>query len=249
MCIQGHKLWGFSIFVIILSLASYFFLFAANHYYVNRADYLLQQVRALKLDNSSIGTLKHLGSERGFRYEETPAEKFIDVPCLDYVFTNNGWLDSIFSRRMFAKLGKWAGLRPWFAVGDVEIRSGQVVGKVYAIQLDAIGNLPEFEASAWEENIPQLSVCNYYPMKRHPGYGFRNASNVRSFAALISPDASVENRKSAFEFNPKCLTRRVPCDKFSEIMPQAWADYEADAQWSETHEDNLVWQLGAPCPY
>jgi len=32
-------------------------------------------------------------------------------------------------------------------------------------------------------------------------------------------------------------------------LPAAWADYEDDGVWSETHRSKLVWHAGEPCTY
>ena len=108
---------------------------------------------------------------------------------------------------------------------------------------------PEIEATAWDERKLELNLCAYYPLKRHPGYGFRKATNVRSFRALVSDAASAGNRDHAFQFNLNCLTGWRKCDQFSELMPAAWADYEEDIKWSETHPNTLAWQVGTEYPY
>jgi hypothetical protein len=190
-----------------------------------------------------------MGSKFGFRYEETPPDKCIDVPCLHYVFTNNHWMHLPLRAPALAAFGERLGLRSWFAAGEVEIQNGQVIGKIYGIQFYSGSDYPDINISAWHEHKLQIDRCSYYPLKRHPGYGFRNASNIRSFTALVSDDASQENRDHAFQFNLKCLTRRTKCKDFSELIPAAWADFEEDNRWSMTHEDNLVWQIGKPCPF
>ena len=103
---------------------------------------------------------------------------------------------------------------------------------------------PKIEVAAWEEKHLQRSLCTYYPLKRHPGYAFGNASNIRSFSAETSEDTEPKNIEHAFQFNLRCLTTRHTCEKFSELMPAAWADFEEDTRWSMTHEDKLVWQVG-----
>jgi hypothetical protein len=237
---------------LLAALSVYVFLISANYYYAKRAEYVLQKIRALKLDNSSIADLRRLGSEHGLRYDgyaEAGADNCVNTACLYMVSPNNQWMWLFLKSPTVAKLEERAGLRPWFAVGDIEIKNGQVVGKIYGLQFYGNHTNPEMEATAWRERKLDLDPCAYYPLKRHPGYGFRNASNVRSFSVLVDDSASAENREHAFQFNLSCLTGWHKCDQFSQLIPAAWADYQEDGRWSETHLNNLVWQVGTECPY
>lgn len=207
----------------------------------------MQWIRTLPLDNSSVAQLRRLGSEHGFRYEE--ASNCADRPCIHMVSPNNQWMWLPFNSRSLVKIGDRLGLRPWVTAGDIEFENGQVAGKTYGVGFYRDRTHLEIEATAWDQRKLEVSMCTYYPLKRHPGYAFRNASNIRSFSVLVSDPASAENRRNAFQFKLKCLTGSHKCDQFSELMPAAWADYEEDGKWSETNRSNLVWQVGAACPY
>lgn len=140
-------------------------------------------------------------------------------------------------------------MRPWFAVGDIEIGGGQVMAKVFGLQFPRDDGYPEIEVEAWQQRKLEKTICSYYPLKRHPGYAFSNASNRRSFTAWVSDSASAQNQQNAFQLNLRCLTGRHECKQFSELIPAAWADYEEDGKWLETHPSRLVWEVGKPCPY
>lgn len=232
---------------LVVVFGSWLFLIGANYYYAKRAAYLLQRIRALKLDNTSIADLKRLGSEHGLRYAE--ATDCANTACLHMVWTNNQWMWWFLKSPVLTEVGERVGLRRWYAVGDIEIENGQVIGKIYGLQFYKTHDYPEMEATAWDKRTLELSVCAYYPLKRHPGYGFWNATNVRSFRVSVSDAASAINHDHAFQFNLNCLTGWHKCDQFSELMPAAWADYEEDANWSETHPNTMAWQVGTECPY
>jgi len=227
------KLWPLLISPLVIVLGFYFFLIGANYYYANRAAYLLERIRALQLDNSSIAELRHLGLERGFRYEE--GGDCTSRPCIYMVKPNNQWMWFLFRSPSRAKVGEHLGLRPWVTAGDIEIENGAVIGKVYGVGFYEGQIYPEIEAAAWEVQKLDITPCMYFPLKRHPGYAFTNADNIRSFTVWVSDLASAENRNDAFQFNLKCLTHWHRCNQFSEIMPMAWVDYEEDGKWSETH--------------
>ncbi len=245
----SRKWWLLLIYPFVAVVVFYYlFLIGANYYYASRAAYLLQRVRTLQLDNSSIAELRRLGSEHGFRYEE--ASDCADQPCIHMVLPNNQWMWLLFKSPSLVKIGERLGRRPWATAGDIEIEKGQVVGKIYGLGFyQDRTSYPDIEASASDEHKLGVTVCAYYPLKRHPGYAFFNASNVRSFHVLVSDLASAENRQNAFQFNLKCLTGWHKCSQFSELMPAAWADYEEDGKWAETHPKTLVWQVGTDCPY
>jgi hypothetical protein len=242
-----RRWWLLLIYPFVAVVGLYLFLICANYYYAGRAAYLLRRIRALQLDNSSVAELRLLGSEHGFRYEE--AGDCADRPCIHMVSPSNQWMWLLLKSPSLVKIGERLGLRPWFTVGDIEIEKGQVVGKIYGLQFYQDRAYPEIEATAWDQRKLEVTICTYYPLKRHPGYAFRSASNVRSFRVLVSDPASAENRRNAFQFNLKCLAGWHKCVQFSELMPAAWNDYEEDGRWSETHPNTLVWQVGTDCPY
>ncbi len=240
-----HKWWLLVICPIVAVLGSYLVLIAANCYYANRAAYLLERIRDLRLDSSGILELKRLGSEHGFLYKETS-----DCPrlCIYMASPNNEWMRTLLKSLSLSEIGKHIGLKPWVAVGDIEIENGQVIGKSYDLVFYQESGYPEIEVSVSDERELKVTPCVYYPLKRHPGYAFAKAGNIRSFRALVSPAGSLENRQNAFQFNLKCLTEWHQCNRFSELMPAAWADYEEDRKWSEMHPNNIVWDAGTKCP-
>ena len=230
---------------LVIVIGFYLFLISANYYYAKRAAYVLHRIGALKIDNSSIAELKRLGSEHGLRYEE--ADNCASMPCIHWVSPNNGWMLWLLRSPATARLGDSVGLRAWWASGDILVDQNQTVtGKAYGVAFFGGRLDPEIEATAWEEHKFELD-CSYYALKRHPGYGFRGASNIRSFRAITSESTSTENREHAFQFNLNCLTGWHRCDQFSELMPAAWADFEEDKKWWETHRDSSVGQTVNDC--
>jgi hypothetical protein len=162
------------------------------------------------------------------------------------VSPNNGWMRSLLSSPAMAGLGDKMGLRAWEAAGDILVENQTVSGKVYGLAFFDGRLDPEIQAIAEEEHKFELD-CSYYPLKRHPGYGFSSASNVRSFRAITSDGTSTENRAHAFQFNLNCLTGLHRCDQFSELMPTAWADFEEDKKWWKTHLDSSAVQSASDC--
>jgi hypothetical protein len=239
-----------SLMCVVICL--YLFLIGTNYYYANRAAYLLQRVRTLPLDDSSIDELRRLGSEYGFHYEEASnCAETPDVGCMNIVSTNNQWMwKPLLKSRPLLEMAEHLSLRPWYAVGDIEVENAHVNAKIYGLAFSEDEYRPKIEVATWHERKLERTVCSCYALKRHPGYAFSNASNIRSFTVSVSDLATPENRRNAFQFNLKCLIGWHKCDNFSELVPAAWADYQEDGRWSETHHpDHLVWQIGTPCPY
>ena len=81
-----------------------------------------------------------------------------------------------------------------------------------------------------------------------PGYCFWTANNIRSFKAKISSDTSPENREHAFQFDLRCLRTGYKCDRFSDLMPAAWAAYEEDAGRRRSRIPLKRHSLCRPCP-
>jgi hypothetical protein len=227
LVMQGKRRWQLLVSPLVIVIGFYLFLISANYYYAKRAAYVLHRINSLKIDNSSIAELKRLGSEHGLSYEEPSS--CANMTCLHMVSPNNAWMRSLLSSPAMAGLGEKVGLRAWEAAGDILVESQDqtVTGKVYGLLLFDGRLDPEIQAWAYEQHNFKLDR-SYDPLKRHPGYGFSGAANIRSFRVMISEGASAENREHAFEFNLDCLTEWHKCDQFSELMPRAWADHEED---------------------
>jgi hypothetical protein len=208
---------------LVLILSSYLFLIGANYYYAGRAEYVLQRIRALPINQSSVAELKRLGSERGLRYQEPQS---CENSCIHLVSPNNEWMRALLRSPTLAMIGEKAGLRAWMAVGDILTENQEVTGKIYGLGFFDGRMDPEIQVwtTAEKKSAPNMNER----FKRHPGYGFSGASNVRSFRVLVSNGASAENLGHAFQYNLKCLTGWHKCDEFSQIVPAAWADYKDD---------------------
>ena len=229
------RLGGLRLLVVLLLAPAIFYLFlvGANYYYATRAAYVLQRIRNLKIDNSSIEELSRLGSERGLRYEA--ASNCATMPCIHMVSPDNGWMRSLLIPLARADLGELVALKAWQASGDILIENGQVVGKIYALAIFSGKVLPETQVSASGQRHSELNSCTYRPLKRHPGYEIHNASNVRALRVIVSDGVSEDNRNRAFQFSLGCLTSRRNCDRISDFMSSAWADYQSDQEWMREH--------------
>ena len=225
--------WGLLVFLVLTPVIFYLFLIEANYYYATRADYILQRIRDLKIDDSSIEELKRLGSEHGLRYE-APAN-CAGTPCAHLVSPSNGWMRSLLIPLARIDLGQRIGLRAWHVAGDILIENGQVTGKIYALEILNDNVFPETQVSASDKHRSEYDSCIYRPLKRHPGYEIHKASNVRGLRVIVSDEVSQENRGRAFQFNLDCLTSWRRCAQLSDFMPLASADFQSDQEWVREH--------------
>jgi len=238
------------VFPLVLLQCVYLFLVGANFYYAKRASYLLHRIRTLQVDQSAIGELEKLGSEHGLRYDPTEPGNCKKIACVNIVSVNNRRMWSFLKSPTLSRLGGYVGLRKWQAVGDIEVQNDKVIGKIYGIALFTDPLSSDIEATAWQQHTLEIDACEYYALRRHHGYAFRNASNIRSFAAEVSDEASQFSREHAFQFDLNCLTSWRRCSQFSQIVPSAWGDYEDDVRWMDTHHrPDAIRHVGAKCPY
>jgi hypothetical protein len=219
-------------FLLIIPLILYLFLLSANYYYATRAVYVLQRIRDLQINNSSIEMLKRLGSEHGLRYEVPPW--CASIQCM-MVSPNNGWMHSVLIRFARTGLGRQIGLRAWRVAGYIELENGQVEGKSFGVEILNGDVFPETHVSASDQHHSEYNSCMYRPLKRHPGYEIHQASNVRALRVIVSAGASEEYRARAFQFDLGCLTSWGRCNQLSDFMPLASADFRSDLAWVREH--------------
>jgi|ERR1700728_93761 len=161
--------WRLLAFLLLTPVIFYLLLIGANYYYATRADYILQRIRNLKIDNSSIEELKRLGSEHGLRYE-VPAF-CATTPCI-MVSPNNGWMRSLLIPSARAGLAQHTGLKAWQVAGYIVIENGHVTGKMYVLEILTDNIFPETQVSASDQHRSEFNSCIYRPLKRHPDTRF-----------------------------------------------------------------------------
>lgn len=237
-CMRRMGKWLMAFWVpAILVCGTYFFLLGANYYYGRKAALLLQDMSGLQLGPSSGRELTRLATRDGFRLDVT-SDCGVES-CTYWISPNKSWMNFLLSRTAFLRAGPWVGLRRWSAMGGVEVKAGQPVNKWFGVEMFEDKLYSSIAVVTSEESELRISDCVDFRLKRHPGYGFDGPANVPEFRIHVSPNASSQSRKHAFQFDLGCLKSWRWCDRFSDFVPNAWADLEDDNKWLEANRERL----------
>jgi hypothetical protein len=206
---------GFLIFV----LWEYFANLRAQH----EAAHLLQEVRALKVDESTADDVKRIVAQFGA----------IDMPFPGYC----DGMDSVQSieisspnlNRIGRKLAalRWFGNPAWETQAHFAIAKGRLCFVEYTISANPspplTGTLFVLNSTA-SYGLPHAQSGGF-----SYGVGLRNLHYFHDLSAAVTTLGSGEDHRRAFDFDLSCLSRFGGCKGVCELMPSAWLDYQKDA--------------------
>lgn len=117
------------------------------------------------------------------------------------------------------------GLRPWFAVAYVQIRAGRVRSLGFGLDI-GMGRNSLAPSASMSPRLWRFHGAPRAYLDEHPNYLPSQPAKKRYFSIDITPDATDEEIRRAFDFKLSCLTQFQACREHQEIMPSAWADFE-----------------------
>jgi hypothetical protein len=230
-CRIGH----IAIVVLLASSGLYLFLLGANFYYRKTAEHLLNDIHVL--GSSSMTCVAANGLLAG-RYLAQP------VPGATMYSVNNYWLTRLLVKLRITQPTGYAGLRPWLVRASVTCQDQRIDGNWFTVIIGATG-AGDLSISSWARPSSPYAYCVHYSLKRHPGYVVTHASNLRRLNIRIGEEATPTEREEGSHVNLSCLTRFRPCRELPDLMPEAWKDYQSDAEWEKAHRDQISEDLNS----
>lgn len=199
----------------------------------HRAESLLGEVRALKLNESAAADAQRLIDRYGGWKGQENDSICNGSDCFFYgISVHNALLESFLRTRWIIShaCAVWrnpcCNLAPWRVIGvgiyvkgdriiriDIGVSSRRKDGFLMAGRVEVLPSLDEpFEPLRRD----------YRPLWFHmttPGGG-------AGVTAMMTPRARCEDRSRAFDINLRCMSSWRGCTELREIMPSVWADHE-----------------------
>ncbi|HEX9761262.1 MAG TPA: hypothetical protein VGA40_10095 [Candidatus Acidoferrales bacterium] len=187
-----------------------------------RAEQLLNEIRSLRLHESSFEDARPINDH--FKGEPIPWNDK-PQPCTledcSLWFSVGHMVDERIPKRVQEKLKK-VGLRQWMAMATIRVQRGLVREISYGVVTDA----DEHFLTAGVQSVERFEPFRHSRplMDEEPNYKARHTRHRGIFSTEFTADATPVEVQRAFDFRLGCLSRLRPCE-LQEMVPSAWEDY------------------------
>ena len=238
--------------LILIALCTELAIFSINLRTRHRAEALLSSIRHLRIGESRSEVQRLLSeydpTAAGFLRTEPRLEGLFAVPSLPAPRTTAGQpaeganFDAQAEQTYFIyvfpqtvnRIGSssrvfWAiGAAPWAVEVRLEFEADKLNSLTYSLGFGAASLGPPKELVA-VARLRRNSGISENPSARirydmHPSSIMPNASGQFRLGAVIAPDATEEQRNSAFDFDLSCLSTVHGCRAICEVIPKVWKE-------------------------
>lgn len=212
-----------SVFVVAAVLLCLIFAIQSGNR--RKAENLLRDIQTIHVGKSTTEDVINL--LRNYRDTGYPASSSM-CPSADSSYSVRIANDSLNQLGMkFPKLRK-VGLKPWGVVAMFLLERGKVCYFQYSFGL--------MRSNQWKELIVEVAAPPTLPDEEFEPYFPRYLGGKSiHFTTLIYPEATLDQRRRAFDLDFSCLTRVGGCTNACEMMPSAWPDYLKEAREAGTN--------------
>jgi hypothetical protein len=220
-----HVLFYIAAGVVLAATLAEIGMFIANVRTRRKAETLLFAIRQLRLGESTLSSTQKLRIDYGASINDNAAITGSAPEQLYTITLSNGTLSA--ASFTFPRLWR-LGLKPWAVRVELRYREEKLVFLRYLV------GTPVLTASGEPiELVAETSVRADRSLEQHRNYGvgyFMRPSSIATkaselhFGAVLTPEATQDERDTAFDFDLSCLSTFRGCQAACEIMPSVWRE-------------------------
>jgi len=224
-------------------------IYVANTRTRQKSEALLTAIRQLRVGESTLSSTEKLLVEFGAVSSPTSPLPGLTRATEYQISVLNRLIPLQYRHRGLWRLG--LGLKPTITSAQLEYRDGTLVSVTYRVDTPVFTHTGEgvqlVALTAIEEDRgtePRSHMRPYYELlngrNRGKFYGVQ-------LGAVLSPNATPDQRNAAFDFDLSCISSLRGCQAFCEIMPSVWREAK---RTYETHAPPMVQELldNPSCP-
>jgi hypothetical protein len=214
---------GFGIFAFIVCMTS-LAIYAINFRSRLRAEALLRDVRALRVEQSTTEQVKQMM----IRHGGSPSNSYASF-CEPRDGAYDVWTGSVTIYRISQALPvlERLGLHPWGTAATVVLRNGRACFVTYGFGMMAPRGDWQWEIQT--RLMPTRTIDASSTTLSGYKSGTRDFKGVRWLRSELTPAATEEERRRAFSYDFSCLTRFTGCRQRCEVAPLVWLDVYGDS--------------------
>ena len=203
--------------LLIFVLGTYLGELSYMRHRYSKATQLINSVQQLKIGITSSDQVRQLSERYAGRF-------YADEGSDTHSPTNGSYLLQVWSPYLLIRDNvvsmKGPGLRLWVVSADIQVVDDRLSGLSLRLATRVSNNLDLTSAvSVSTRTIRAPEGTTYFVAEPHVTGPPTEALHIE-----LSPKASSEERKKAFDFNSSCLTSFRECRNVCEISPDAWND-------------------------
>lgn len=210
--LQGCAIFAFLLVAVLLTA------FAINFIYQRKAVALLEDIRTLRVEQSTADEVRQIMFRHGGRPDNLYAS-FCDPSDGGYdVETANQTINRIATA---VPVLQRFGLKPWATGANVVLSNGRVCYVKYSFGM--LAPTGKWYWAIETELVPSDRLGQFTPYVRYR-VGTRDHFVTRWLRSHLTPEATGDERRRAFTYDYSCFTRLPGCRQRCEVAPLLWLD-------------------------
>jgi hypothetical protein len=187
------------------------------HSRYSKAARLINSVQQLKIGITSSDEVRQLSERYGGRFYPDEGPKVLSPTGASYgLGVSSPYL--LIRDDTYSMLGP--GLRRWLVSATLYVRDGHLSEASLRLLVKRSDDLVlESKVLVTRRTLAALEGTSYFVHEPH-----MTGPPTEDLSVELSPMASLEERKKAFDISTKCLTSFRECRHVCEVSPSAWKD-------------------------
>jgi hypothetical protein len=222
--------------IVLVVICAQLLLLGVNAQVRRRAEALLQDMRTLKAGESTMSEVQRIVD----RYRGQKSVGFTgSCSSPDASYSIGVYSDALLRVGETLPTLRKYGVKPWSAGGTLLVKNGLLCYSDYVVRIPAGDADQELKVSV----AIQPSGSSVYSDPQNHRYGIDNGvvrHYIHRLEVSVTPEASSEELRHAFQFNFSCLTGITGCRQPCELLPLVWRDYvrrSHDLGWTLPQEE------------
>lgn len=207
--------------ILIVVTSLYVFVYAVCRHRMQRAKTLVEQLQGLEAGRTPASQIKMLADQYGGKYSPQHEENQVQQPAVyDFALYSPYLVVADEARTL-------PGLRIWGLIASIEVQDDHFSNLYLSLSIFRSDQVTLHSTVRLTSKQSTLAPHGepYYVYEAHitgpPG---------EALGVVVSPAASVEDRRKAFDLNFSCLTSLRECRHVCQTLPSAWRDLAPSAR-------------------
>jgi len=232
---KRRRLWVLCGAVLLVAALLLCFAFVSGALARMRAEQLWHEIQTLSLETSPLTDVQKLAERNGGEHRVTGTLQQRDAfPCTsphcEYLVIVQHWYgDRLAYANPCSTLHRWilrplnvSGLRPWQLAIELNVDQGRLSSMYSSLAIRREDGFRLVAFTAVDRKMPdQAETVPYFVDYTHVS----TTGNGEGLEATVTPAATKEQFRRAYDINFNCLTKTKACSRLSDLMPSAWSDF------------------------
>jgi hypothetical protein len=232
---KGRRLWVLCGAVLLVAPLLLCFAFVSGALTRMRAEQLWREIQTLSLETSTLTDVQRLAERYGGEHKVTGTLQQSDAfactssHCEYLVIVQHWYGDRLAYANPCSTFHRWilrplniSGLRPWQLAIQLNVDEGRLSGMYSSLAIRREDGFRLIALTGVYTKMPdRAETVPYFVDYTHVS----TTGNGEGLEATVTPAATKEQFRRAYDIKFNCLTKTKACSRLSDLMPSAWSDF------------------------